>query len=152
MTVFVDADACPVTTEAVQIAQAHGVKAVLLCDTSHEVRRPGAETIVVSKGADSVDYALVNRLTRGDVAVTQDYGLAAMCLARGAYVINQNGLVYNETNIGLLLEQRAAAAKQRRAGKHGKGPAKRTFAQTAEFCRSFEKLLATAGRAANFEG
>lgn len=141
MTVFIDADACPVTTEAVQIAHAQNVKVVLLCDTSHEITRPGAETVIVSKGADSVDYALVNRLARGDVAITQDYGLAAMCLARGAHVINQNGLVYNEFNIGLLLEQRAAAAKQRRAGKHGKGLAKRTAEQTEEFCKNFQKLL-----------
>lgn len=144
MTVFIDADACPVTSEAVEIAAAQGVSAVLLCDTSHEIFRPGAQTVVVSKGADSVDYALVNRLASGDIVVTQDYGLAAMCLARGARVINQNGWIYDDGNIGLLLEQRAAAAKLRRAGKHGKGPAKRTAAQTAEFCASFARLLAAA--------
>ena len=83
MIIFIDADGCPVVDETVHLANTHHIPCVILCDTSHQIRRTGAQTIIVSKGADSVDFALVNRLHAGDIAVTQDYGLAAMCLARG---------------------------------------------------------------------
>lgn len=83
MIIFIDADGCPVVDETVHLANTHHIPCVILCDTSHQIWRTGAQTIIVSKGADSVDFALVNRLHAGDIAVTQDYGLAAMCLARG---------------------------------------------------------------------
>ncbi|MEG1932939.1 MAG: YaiI/YqxD family protein [Pygmaiobacter sp.] len=144
MTIYLDADGCPVVNETIAIAQRHSVEVVLLCDTSHEFCREGARTITVSKGADSVDYALVNLLAAGDLAVTQDYGLAAMCLARGAKVLNQNGMIFSDGNIGSLLEQRAMAGRLRRSGKHLKGAAKRTPEQTAAFCEVLEQLLSHA--------
>ena len=65
---------------------------MILCDTSHRIEREGAQTLVFDKGADSVDFALVNRVKPGDLVVTQDYGLASMCLAKCARVLNQNGV------------------------------------------------------------
>ena len=75
-----------------QIAKQFGIPVIILCDTSHQIEREGAQTLVFDKGADSVDFALVNRVKPGDIVVTQDYGLASMCLARCARVLNQNGL------------------------------------------------------------
>lgn len=141
MRLFIDADGCPVVDIALRLAAQYGVEAVILCDTSHEFVRPGAETIVVSKGADSVDFALVNRLKPGDAAVTQDYGLAAMCLARGAYPIRQDGLLYTAENIDGLLLARHTAKKIRRAGGRLKGPAKRTPEQDAAFAAALDGLL-----------
>ena len=83
MRILIDADGCPVVNQAIRLGNRAGLEVILLCDTSHVFQREGARTITVSKGADSVDFALVNLLEPGDVAVTQDYGLAAMCLARG---------------------------------------------------------------------
>ena len=77
MIIFIDADGCPVVDETVHLANTHHIPCVILCDTSHQIWRTGAQTIIVSKGADSVDFALVNRLHAGDIAVTQDYGLGA---------------------------------------------------------------------------
>ena len=82
--ILVDADACPVVDITLRLAAAAGVPVILLCDTAHQLERPGARTIVVEKGADSVDFKLVNLVSSGDIVVTQDYGLAAMCLAKGA--------------------------------------------------------------------
>ena len=65
-----------------------------MCDTSHIFEKSGAKTITVSKGSDSVDFALVNMVKPGDVVVTQDYGLAAMCLSRRAIPISQNGMIF----------------------------------------------------------
>ena len=90
MKLLVDADGCPVVDIAVRLAREYGAECLILCDTAHEFRKEGATTITVSKGADSVDFALVNLVQKGDVVVTQDYGLAAMCLARGAVPVHQN--------------------------------------------------------------
>ena len=84
MTILIDADGCPVVDLTLQIAKRFGVPVIILCDTSHQIEREGAQTLVFDKGADSVDFALFNRVKPGDIVVTQDYGLASMCLARCA--------------------------------------------------------------------
>ena len=61
---------------------------------SHVFEKPGAQTLTYSKGPDSVDFALVNRADPGDLVITQDYGLAAMCLSKRAVVFNQDGMEY----------------------------------------------------------
>ena len=76
MTILIDADGCPVVDLTLQIAKQFGVPVIILCDTSHQIEREGAQTMVFDKGIDSVDFALVNRVKPGDVVVTQDYGLA----------------------------------------------------------------------------
>lgn len=141
MKLLIDADACPVVRLAVQIAATHGVPVVLLCDTAHVMSVEGTQTITVDKGADSVDFALVNRVEPGDIVVTQDYGLAAMAMAKGGRPLNQNGLIYNEDNINGLLFGRHIAKKVRNAGGRLKGPPKRTHEDDEAFCRALKLLL-----------
>ncbi len=141
MQIFIDADGCPVTDLTIRLAKQYGVRCTVFCDTSHEIHRPGAETVTVSKGADSVDFALVNRIAAGDIVVTQDYGLAAMCLSRRAIPIHQDGMIYTNENIDSLLFFRAAAKKIRNAGGRLKGPSARTKAQDQAFAASLERLL-----------
>lgn len=141
MELFIDADGCPVTDIAIRLANQFDIPCTLLCDTAHQMERRGAKTITVSKGADSVDYALVNLVHRGDLVVTQDYGLAAMCLSRGAVPVHQDGMVYTEDNIDGLLFFRAAAKKIRNAGGRLKGPSKRTKAQDRAFAETLTRLL-----------
>ena len=141
MIIFIDADGCPVVDETVHLANTHHIPCVILCDTSHQIWRTGAQTIIVSKGADSVDFALVNRVKPGDVVVTQDYGLASMCLAKCARVLNQNGLEYTADNIDALMLRRYENKKLLRAGKHPKGSPKRTKEQDVRFTDTLEKIL-----------
>lgn len=142
MKLLIDADACPVTDIALNCAKKYNIEeCILLCDTSHMIERDSARTIVVSKGADSADFALVNLVKAGDTVVTQDYGLAAMCLAKKANVLNQNGLIFTEFNISSLLEQRHLSKKIRMAGGRTKGPSKRTKEQDEAFLRSLRKIL-----------
>ena len=140
-TILIDADGCPVVDLTVRIARAHGVPVKILCDTAHRIEREDAETLVFDKGADSVDFALVNRVQPGDIVITQDYGLACICLARRARVLNQNGLEYTARNIDGLLARRHENKKLLRAGKHPKGPAKRTREQDEVFARILEAML-----------
>lgn len=144
MKLLLDGDGCPVVDLAVSLAKQHCIECLILCDTSHEIEREGATTVVISKGPDCVDYALVNRVCPGDLVVTQDYGLAAMCLARRAVVLNQDGILYDDSNLDSLLMARHTAQKIRRAGGRLKGPSKRTAQQDTAFCRALDALLSCA--------
>lgn len=141
MKVLIDADACPVVDIALRLCVKHGIPCLLLCDTAHACYREGAQTLIFDKGSDSVDFALVNRVTAGDIVITQDYGLASMCLAKTARVIHQDGWEYTEYNISGLMEQRHAAKKHRLAGGRTKGPSKRTKAQDEAFTKAFQQML-----------
>lgn len=145
MRILVDADACPVVDRVVKAARQHGLPCVLYCDTAHRMEKPGATTVIVGQGADSADFALVNAVAAGDIVVTQDYGLAAMCLARGALVLNQDGMQYTNDNIDALLAQRHTAAKVRRAGGRLRGNAPRTPQQDECFSTALEILINAAG-------
>lgn len=76
---LIDADACPVVEIALRAARARGVEVLLVCDDAHEMRREGARTVTVARGADSADLRLVNLLEPGDIVVTQDYGPGQRC-------------------------------------------------------------------------
>ena len=141
MRVLIDADGCPVVRSAVACAQRHGVPVTLVCDFSHIFDLPGTEIITVEKGTDSADYRIVNLVKAGDIIITQDYGLAAMGLARQATVISQNGLIYTDGNIDSLLMARHTSRKLRNAGVRLKGPSKRTAEQDATFISVFEQLI-----------
>ena len=141
MRLFIDADGCPVTKIAVRAAQARGVPCTVICDTSHRFDLPGAEVITVEQGADSADLRLVNMIQRGDIAVTQDYGLAALCLSRGAHVLDQDGRQYTSENIDGLLAFRALAKRIRRGGGRLRGASKRTAAQDRAFETALGEML-----------
>ena len=141
MKILIDADGCPVTGITIRIAKQKSVSCTIICDTAHSISREGADTIIVDKGADSADFRLVNLVSEGDIAVTQDYGLAAMCLSRRAVVLNQDGRQYSEDNIAGLLEFRAVSAKIRRSGGRTKGQAKRTFQQDRDFSAALIRVI-----------
>ena len=141
LTIFIDGDGCPVVDLTIKIAVQAGIECVIVCDTSHVFERAGAKTITVSKGSDSVDFALVNMIKKGDIVVTQDYGLAAMCLARAAIAISQDGMVYTDSNIDGLLMQRYTNKKIRMAGGRTKGPSKRTQEQNLSFETRLRELV-----------
>ncbi len=141
MRVMIDGDGCPVAFEAAEICKKMDVECIIVCDTSHVLNIDGIETVVVEKGADSADFKIVNMINKGDVVITQDYALAAMCLARGSFAINQDGKEYNEKNIDGLLFSRYTAKKIRNAGGRLKGPHKRTNEQTELFKTNFSAML-----------
>jgi len=141
MHLWIDADGCPVVDEAIRVAGRYGVEVTLVCDDAHWFARDGARTVTVARGADSADLMLVNLLSPGDAVVTQDYGLAALCLARGARVLDQNGRIYDEQNMDSLLGMRHVARKVRRGGGRLKGPPKRTREQDEWFEQALSRLL-----------
>jgi len=143
MKVFVDADACPVVRIVESISKKYNIPVMLLCDTNHVLSSDYSEVKIVSAGADAVDFALVNICHQGDLVVTQDYGVAAMALGKGARAIHQSGRWFTDDNIDGLLNERYMSKKARMASSknHLKGPRKRTDEDDKRFAESFEKLL-----------
>ena len=143
MQIFVDADACPVVDIIEKIAKEHNVPVTLLCDTNHVLTSNYSEVIVVGAGADAVDYKLISICHKGDIVVSQDYGVAAMALGKGAYAIHQSGKWYTDDNIDQMLMERHLSKKARRSSRkcHVKGPKKRTEEDDERFAQSFEKML-----------
>lgn len=143
MKIFVDADACPVVRIVETVAKRRQIPVTLLCDTNHVLTSDYSEVITIGAGADAVDFALINLCRRGDVVVSQDYGVAALALGKGAFAIHQSGQEYTQENIDLLLMERHMAKKARmsKAKHHLKGPAKRTREDDERFEAAFEALL-----------
>ncbi|MGE4277252.1 MAG: YaiI/YqxD family protein [Lawsonibacter sp.] len=141
MKILIDADGCPVVDLTVRMAKENDIECLILCDTSHVFEKDGAVTMTFDKGADRVDFALVNRVLAGDIVITQDYGLAAMCLSKHAVVLNQDGMEYTGDNINSLLLARYTAQKIRRSGGRLKGPKKRTTLQDQKFKEKLACLL-----------
>ena len=142
MRILIDADGCPVVDLTVSVARELNLECLILCDTCHQFEKTGAKTLIFSKGTDSVDFALVNLLLPGDVVITQDYGLAAMCLSRRARVLNQDGMEYTDENIDALLLARHTAKKIRNAGGRLKGSFRRKTEQNERFLNSLRRMLA----------
>lgn len=144
-TLFVDADACPVTREAISIARAHGMSVVLVANTNQNLARfegrASIETVTVGTGRDSADFAIVERLRGDDVVVTQDIGLAAMALGRGAGAISPRGRTFHQATIDIEMEVRHAEQKHRRAGGRTGGPSKFTEEDREHFSAMLERLI-----------
>ena len=144
-TLFIDADACPVTREAISVARAHGLSVVLVANDSQNLGkyagRPGVEAVQVGTGRDSADFAVVERLRPGDFVVTNDTGLAAMVLGRGAKAVSPRGREYTTAAIDMELAVRHAEQKLRRQGGRTRGPAPFEEQDREQFRDSMDRLL-----------
>lgn len=143
MKILVDADACPCNAIIERVAKEYQIPLLFLVDSSHILNALYGEVFIIGKGADAVDFALINRLQKGDIAVTQDYGVAAMALGKSGFAIHPSGRIYNDTNMDQMLFERHLSKMQRKSNKrfHGKGQRKRTKEDDERFERSFRKLI-----------
>ena len=143
MNIYVDADACPVISIVEEISKKYNLSVTRLCDTNHVLSSAYSEVMLVGAGADAVDYKLISICRKGDIVVSQDYGVAAMALGKGAYAIHQSGKWYTNDNIDRMLMERHLNKKARRNSNkaHLKGPKKRTKKDDERFSESFEKLI-----------
>ena len=140
MRIMVDADACPVKKEILKLAKEYNIEVMMFFDNAHVYDDGYSKVYILDKGADSVDYFLINKTLVGDIVVTQDYGVATMALSKKAYPINQNGLIFTDDNILGLLNQRAFNQKIRRH-KNMKGPKKRTPQDSTKFSLNLRNLI-----------
>lgn len=140
--IVVDADACPVKNEIIQIGRSFGAEVVMVASIAHRLQdEEGVTAVQVDDARESADLYIANRIARNNVLVTQDFGLATIGLAKGAIVLSNRGQEYTNETIGFLLERRHRLAKQRRGGKHGKGPKPFTADDRANFQQTLTKVL-----------
>jgi hypothetical protein len=143
-TLFIDADACPVTREAIGIARTRRVPVVLVGNGTQNLGkhvRDGVEAVQVSAGRDAADFAIVERLAAGDVVVTQDLGLAAMALGRGARPVSPRGRQHSAATIDMELEVRHAEQVHRRSGGRTRGPSKFEDEDREHFVDVLDRML-----------
>lgn len=142
MRILVDADACPVKDIIVNTAKKYKISVIMFIDTAHEIRDDYSTVITVDQERDSVDFTLLKMLTPDDIVVTQDFGLAALVLGKGAQALNQNGLIYSNNNIEKLLFERFLGQKVRRAGGKTTNPKKRSKEDNERFQAALHSLIA----------
>jgi uncharacterized protein YaiI (UPF0178 family) len=142
LTVFVDADACPVKEEVLSACKPYEVEINFVAAyTNTTDRYPDVTWKWVEPGRDSADLYILNHLKRHDIVITEDIGLAAGCLAKHAYVLTSRGKEITNDEIDLFLETRHLNAKARRSGKYDKGPKKIKSPDKIKFLEALQKIL-----------
>lgn len=141
MKILIDGDGCPVVDLTLSIADEYRLEAWIFCDTAHVINKERAKTVTVAKGADSVDFALLKEVEKGDIVITQDYGLASMVLVKGGQAIRQDGLVYTIDNIDNLLAERHRGRILRKEKVRVKGPGKRMADDNTKFATALKGIL-----------
>ncbi|WP_227934942.1 YaiI/YqxD family protein [Alkalihalobacillus deserti] len=141
-TVFVDADACPVKKEIVEVCEQLQVKMVFVSSYAHTLTLPPTVSIVtVDNEKEAVDLYLMNKVRKGDICVTQDHALASILLSKGVVVLSPRGLVYQDDTISQMLDARYLSQKQRRMGEKTKGPKPFRQVDRMKFTEQFLKIL-----------
>lgn len=140
--IVVDGDACPVKKEIAETARAFGVPVLLVSSYDHLLREEeGVRTVQVDRSDQSADLYIANHIARGDIVVTQDYGLAALALSKSCQVLSVRGRIFNDQDIDFLLDSRHHQAKARKSGHYSKGPKKMTDEDRRIFQHKLTKLL-----------
>jgi len=143
--IYVDADACPVQDTIIKIAEKSDIQVVLVRSYSHYAHKnlpAHVETIHVDKGADVADFRIIQLAKKDDIIITQDYGLASLCLAKGCIVLHHKGFTYTNNNIDQLLHSRYMGAMARKAGERTKGPKAFTLEDEQTFSTLLEEKIA----------
>lgn len=141
MKIIVDADACPVKDIIEHIAREYRIETILVANLNHMIASDYARIIRVDGTAQAADIAIINLATPGDLLVTQDYGLAAIALAKGCSVIDHMGKEYTPENIDFLLMRRYLNQKARQAGQRISGPSKRQKNDNHRFSEEFRRVI-----------
>ncbi|RAP76935.1 YaiI/YqxD family protein [Paenibacillus montanisoli] len=143
-TIVVDADACPVKSEIVEVARNFAVPVLMVASHDHRLQEePGVSIMQVDRSDQSVDLYIANHVLRGDIVVTQDFGLATIVLSKGAIALSPRGQQYDDSNIDYLMERRHELAKKRRGGGRTKGPKAMSGEDRERFQQKLTKVLQT---------
>ena len=144
MKIYVDADASPAKDIVISVAKVFSIRVVLVKSInhfSHDEEMEGVETVYVDTGADAADYRIMQLAEKGDLIITQDYGLASLGLGKGCLVLHHKGFAYTNKNIDQLLQTRHLSAKARRSGQRTKGPKPYTEEDRQKFRDLLEKTI-----------
>lgn len=141
MQIIIDADACPVNDIVISFARTNAIPCIMVSDMNHVLKSDYATVYTVDKGRDSADFKIMKLAQKGDVVVTQDYGLASLLISKSVYAIHPSGKIYDSDSMDLMLYERFMAQKARNEGKRTKNMSKRTKQDNLTFKTAFEQLV-----------
>jgi uncharacterized protein YaiI (UPF0178 family) len=142
VTIFVDADACPVKDEVIKVAERHQIKMFFVCDGG--LRRPNsawAELVIVDQGADAADDWIAERIGKGDICITGDIPLADRCIKAGGAAIDHRGKPFTTDNIGSVLAMRNLMTDLRDSGMMMRGTKPFSQKERSAFLNGFEAII-----------
>ncbi|HOQ17462.1 MAG TPA: YaiI/YqxD family protein [Defluviitaleaceae bacterium] len=140
--IIIDGDSCPVLKIIERVSQKYQIKAILFCSYCHlPNEKYHMEYRIVDSLPQAADMAIINFIDKEDIVVTQDYGLAALVLAKGAFAISTNGYIYSNENMDMLLYRRHLSSEIRKMKGRIKGPPKRNETDDFEFEENLIKLI-----------
>lgn len=147
VSIYIDADACPVKEEAIRVAERHGIKVFMVGNTWHRIsRHPLVEAVVVPQGPDAADDWIAERIEADDVAITNDIPLASRCVQRGARVVTPDGRPLAEESIGMAVAMRDLMTHLRSAGEITSGPAGYVKQDRSRFLQALDTAIQAATR------
>lgn len=141
MKILIDGDSSPVFKIVESICKDLGIDLLVVKNYNHNIYSDYAQVINVDNDKEAADMKIVNLVERNDIVISQDYGLAAMVIGKGAYAINQNGKVINKNNIDFLLNSRYINQKVMLEEKIYPKSKKRTSEDNKNFKKEFLKLI-----------
>ncbi|AGA69652.1 hypothetical protein Desdi_2219 [Desulfitobacterium dichloroeliminans LMG P-21439] len=141
MKILIDADACPkvVLQICLNTGRQKDIPVWTVASFNHEINSD--HHIIVGNSSQETDLKVMNLCEAGDIIVTQDIGLAAMVVGKGAKALGPSGKEYRPETMSIMLEERELKAKYRRAGGRTKGPSKRTPMEDRLFEQTLMSLL-----------
>ena len=146
MKIIVDADACPqaVFRTCIKVGHRYGIQVWTVASFNHRI--DSNHHVVVGNDSQEADIKIINMTEAGDIVITQDWGLAAVVLGRGARCLSPTGREFHSDKIEFLLEEREVKNKLRRSGGRTKGPRKRVFEDDQRFGAHLEGILLKSGK------
>jgi uncharacterized protein len=148
ITIFVDADACPVKEEVYRVAGRYGLKVFVVANAFVNVPRdPLIERVIVPAGPDVADDWIAERATAGSIVVTQDVPLADRCVKAGAEVIGNTGRAFTQASIGMALATRNLMDDLRSAGQTTRGPKPFSPRDRSDFLQALDSAVQRLKRA-----
>jgi uncharacterized protein YaiI (UPF0178 family) len=148
ITIYVDADACPVKNEIYRVAERHGIKVIVVSNSPIAVPRdPLIERVVVAAGMDEADNFIAERVSRGDIVITADIPLASRCVKAGAAAIAPTGRAFTEESIGMVLSTRNLMDSLRSAGAITSGPKSFSPRDRSSFLSALDQAIVRLKRA-----
>lgn len=141
MRIIVDGDGCPARDLIEKVAKENNIELIIYCSIDHMIKSDYAEVRYADKGSQVVDMKVANEAKKNDIVISQDYGVAAMVLGKGAYAISPKGYIYSHKNIDNLLFQRHISAKIRKSGGKYSNPKKRTKEDNERLYTNLIKLM-----------
>jgi uncharacterized protein len=147
VTIYIDADACPVKDETIQVAARHNLETIMVCDGGiRPSANPMVELVIVTQGADAADDWIAEHIQKSDVCVTNDIPLASRCMDQGALAIKPNGELFTENGIGMALANRELMQGLRETGQITGGPRPYSKADRSAFLNKLETTVQAALR------